>query len=219
MPEYIAIGDIHGMSSMLDELLLQLPKEGTVVFLGDYIDRGPDSYGVIKRLIALQQEREVVFLRGNHEELCLDSLSGNSEAVHSWLANGGLATIESYQEHSFDEHLDFLNSTRLVFETEDYIFVHAGISPMKPVNENGAEEFLWIRYEFLMSDYDWGKMVIHGHTPTIDFFPEDKPNRINIDTGAFFKGRLTALILPEVEVISVEHPDSWALKRDDFFLM
>lgn len=215
MPKYIAIGDIHGMSSMLDDLLLHLPDEGIVVFLGDYIDRGRDSYGVINRLIALQQEREVVFLRGNHEELCLDSLSGNSEAVHTWLANGGLATIQSYQQHSLEEHVDFLMATRLMYETEDYIFVHAGLAPNIPLEENSAEECLWIRYDFLLSDYDWGKIVIHGHTPTRNFVPEAKPNRINIDTGAFFGGRLSALLLPEGEVIAVDNPDVRKFEIDD----
>ena len=207
MSNYIAIGDIHGMSSMLDQLLLMLPLEGILVFLGDYIDRGPDSKGVISRLLELQQARECIFLRGNHEEMCLSALSHDRVMMRTWMNNGGLEVIKNYDGSPFLEHLDFLRATRLYYETDEFIFVHAGLMPGLPLHENGAQDCLWIRDVFLNSQYNWGKLIIHGHTPNPNFQPQIQSNRINIDTGAVFGGMLTAIVLPERRLISVDHPD------------
>jgi len=203
MTEYIAIGDIHGMAERLTHLLARLPAEGTLVFLGDYIDRGPDPHAVIARLMALEQERPCIFLRGNHEDLALGTLAGDAAAEDMWFENGGLETIESYHFHIPEDHRAFLEATRPYYETEDYIFVHGGLVPGQMPSETNEKELWWIRDSFLKSNYDWGKLVIHGHTPAPNHQPDIRPNRINIDTGAVYGGPLTALLLPERRFISV----------------
>lgn len=203
MTDYIAIGDIHGMRSLLDELLVQLPDEGELVFLGDYIDRGPDSRGVIDRLLQLSDSRPCHFLRGNHEAILLAALDSEKGMEQFWLRNGGLATVESYQGRPTPEHEQFFRRTRPYLVTEDYLFVHAGLLPGKTLAESDLDELLWVHDPFLTSEYDWGKLVIHGHTPTENRQPDLRANRINIDTGAVYGGALTAMLLPERECISV----------------
>lgn len=204
MPELIAIGDIHGMYEMLDTLLQRLPPAGSLVFLGDYIDRGPSSKQVISRLMRLASDRTCVFLRGNHEAMALDALAGGRRAELLWLWNGGAATLESYEGRIPAKHMEFLCDTRAYYATEAFIFVHAGLVPGRQPEETDPEELWWMREPFLSSAYDWGRRVIHGHTPTLGAFaPDVRPNRINIDTGAVYGGPLTALLLPEVEFISV----------------
>lgn len=203
MPQYIAVGDIHGMSDLLSALLEKLPDEGELVFLGDYLDRGWDSPGLIDILIALAQSRPCVFLRGNHEMMALGALAGNEALMDAWLLNGGDETLRQYGGQISDEHRAFLSLTRFYYETDDYIFVHSGLTPGMSAADTLANDPvvpLWTREPFLESAYDWGKRVIHGHSPTVpDFYPEEYPNRINIDTGAVFGGLLTAVMLPEVE--------------------
>lgn len=203
MPEYIAIGDIHGMNNLLDELLACLPPSGELVFLGDYIDRGTGSKETIDRLLALRKKRHCHFLRGNHEAMLLSALDGNDEMRQFWLRNGGVQTLESYQGRVSDEHVNFLKQTQPYLVTEKYIFVHAGLVPGIPIEKTGPEDFLWIREPFLSTDYNWGRPVIHGHTPMRLLPPEIRANRINVDTGAVFGGALTAVILPETTFISV----------------
>jgi len=201
MPNYIAIGDIHGMAQLLEELLAALPSEGELVFLGDYIDRGPDSNAVISRLIALAQERTCHFLRGNHEEMMLSALDGpnfNFTMRAHWMLNGGSQTLDSYDGHPLPPaHLAFLRQTRGYLSTEEYIFVHAGLLPGCTPEDTPPQHRLWIREQFLRSNYDWGRLVIHGHTPCKSGQPDIHPHRINIDTGAVYGGALTALVLPE----------------------
>lgn len=208
MPKYIAIGDIHGLLHPLNDLLGLLPDTGTLVFLGDYIDRGPESKEVIERLLALRQARECVFLRGNHEQMALDALD-DFEERQNWFCNGGLETMRSYNDSGgiiLPAHLDFMRETPFSHEAEEYIFVHAGMKPGLAPAENDKMDLIWIREKFLRSSYDWGKKVIHGHSPTfeLDFTPEARPNRINIDTGSCFGGQLTAVLLPEEKFLSVD---------------
>ena len=200
--DYIAIGDIHGLAKTLERLLARLPAAGTLVFLGDYIDRGPASKAVVSRLIALEQERDCVFLRGNHEAMALAALAGDLEAQISWQYNGGLRTLDSYGYDIPDDHLDFLERTLPYFLTEDYIFVHGGLDPGKELDEMNISTLWWMREPFLSSEYDWGRLVVHGHTPTGTGRPEIRPNRINIDTGAVYGGKLTALVLPARKFIA-----------------
>lgn len=198
MSEYIAIGDIHGMDDQLAALLAQLPAEGTLVFLGDYLDRGPNVKGVLDRLLALEQERHCVFLRGNHEAMALQALAGDDRAMRDWLFNGGIATLASVGEPVAPRYRDFLLRTRYYFATDAYIFVHGGLPPgMQPEEVTDPELFLWMREPFLSSTEDRGRLVIHAHTPTPDHRPDVRTNRINIDTGAIYGGPLTALLLPE----------------------
>ncbi|MEI7833203.1 MAG: metallophosphoesterase, partial [bacterium] len=124
MADYIAIGDIHGMDGMLEKLLGCLPEAGTLVFLGDYIDRGPGSRRVLDRLLALEQQRKCIFLRGNHEMLALDALKGDRQAELMWLFNGGAETVSEYEGGVLTpEHIDFLKRTQFYHSTNETIFV------------------------------------------------------------------------------------------------
>ncbi len=209
MPEakIIAVGDIHGCLVKLEVLLSRLPIDWTrdrLVFLGDYIDRGPDSSRVIDLVLELKKNygERVVCLKGNHEDMFLRYLHGEPDSI--WLAVGGNATLKSYPEKDGmpivpDEHMEFLSGLRLYLETPKYIFVHAGLRPGIPLEEQNEADLLSIRYTFIQSSYDWGKRIIFGHTP----FPVPlvEKNKIGIDTGAVYGGRLTALVLPDVEFI------------------
>ena len=203
MPDYIAIGDIHGMDDALEALLSRVPSEGELVFLGDYVDRGPQTRSVLERLLRLRDDRPCVFLRGNHEELMLAACDGLPDADANWLMNGGLQTLESYNGRPPDDHIAFLRQTLPYYETETYIFVHAGLLPGVPLAATGPEVYLWVRDSFLAASYDWGRLVVHGHSPMISGIPDIRSNRINIDTAAVYGGALTALLLPECTSISI----------------
>lgn len=207
-----AIGDIHGCALELSSLLKQIAPQSndTVVFLGDYIDRGPDSKGVVELILELKKKCHVVCLMGNHESMFLDFLE-SPESVGSGLfvLNGGATTIASYAgpEGSFElpeEHLKFFYSLETSYETDSYFFVHAGV-PLKPLKEIdlAVDEtlMLWGRQPFLSTPYQWEKKVIHGHTPVSA--PENLSNRINVDTGCVYDGYLTAVELPSVRFYQV----------------
>lgn len=217
-----AIGDIHGESSKLDLMhsMIRADARGraadrkVVVYLGDYVDRGPDSAGVVERLVGDPLPGfETVFLKGNHEEFMLHFLE-TGDSASGWFHNGGLDTLEGYgvevRGHSLwrpdsgelrdaldeklpDSHRRFLEALDLYHIEGDYLFVHAGIRPGRALEEQTAADMLWIRNRFLESNKDHGFMVVHGHTPRD--FPEIRPNRIGIDTGAVYGGKLTALAL------------------------
>lgn len=218
-----AVGDIHGRSDLLDRLLQQITDDATqshhrrriLLFLGDYIDRGSDSRAVIERLCTgLPSGFEAYFLKGNHEALMLGYLDRPGE-LEIWLCNGGEATLSSYGvattrgpcagseaaaacrdallSHMPSDHLDFLNALALSVTLGDYFFVHAGVRPGIPLDRQQDHDLIWIRDEFLSSSQDFGKVIVHGHTPVRE--PEVHPNRINVDTGAWMTGRLTALRL------------------------
>ncbi|HOF87927.1 MAG TPA: metallophosphoesterase family protein [Armatimonadota bacterium] len=205
MPDFIAIGDIHGCRTMLDLLLAKLPDDGTLIFLGDYIDRGPDAKGVLDRLLRLREERPCVFLRGNHEAMAIAALRGDTRSAELWLYNGGIETIHSYAGEDIpDDHWAFLTATLPYYVTDDFIFVHGGLPPGSQPDESREEELWWIREPFLSSDCDWGRLVIHGHTPQPGAKPEIRPNRINLDTAAVFGGKLTAVLLPERKFVAVK---------------
>jgi diadenosine tetraphosphatase ApaH/serine/threonine PP2A family protein phosphatase len=220
-----AIGDIHGRSDLLAMLLARIEadaarREGktrrTLIFIGDYIDRGPDSSGVIEILLnGLPSGFDVHFLKGNHEAIMLDFLADPSR-LGQWLANGAEATLKSYgvdvdtlvQKRARPEawredflaamperHRSFFESLELMVPIGDYLFVHAGVRPGVPLAAQDPHDLIWIRGEFLRADDDFGKVVVHGHTPTS--VPDVRANRIGIDTGAVFTGRLTALRLED----------------------
>jgi serine/threonine protein phosphatase 1 len=211
--KYVAIGDIHGCLQSLNELLLKLNNysDYTYIFIGDYIDRGPNSYGIVERLIEFERERSCIFLRGNHEQMLLDAYLGGD--LDLWLRNGGKATLTSYNTtddhiHFPNEHLAFYKKTKMYFETENYFFVHAGLSPSKTIKENLQDQeerdaFLWRRSHLNAFETVWEKEVVFGHTPRPH--PILKPNMIGIDTGCVYKslgyGKLTAVILPEKKFI------------------
>lgn len=190
----LAIGDIHGCRSQLLDLLDQVgpTPADRLVFLGDYIDRGPDSAEVITDLLNLRQLLpSTVFLRGNHEQMLLDVLAGGDPAV--FMHNGGGRTIASYRAWGEwsppAEHLDFFAGLPALHETAGFIFAHAGLRPGRPAAAQLPDDLLWIRGEFLDSDYDWGKPVVFGHTPRQEPLLTDR--RIGLDTGCVYGGRLT----------------------------
>jgi len=216
-----AIGDIHGRLDLLDQLLFRIEAdeqarggaETQLIFLGDLVDRGPNSAGVVQRALELKQSgRPVRFLMGNHEEVFLKALAGSLEALRFFVKIGGRATILSYgiDEAEYDqldydellpevitrvpqEHVDFLKSFEDRIAIGDYLFVHAGIRPRVPIEEQTGGDLRWIRSEFLDFRGNHGAVVVHGHTISDEV--EERPNRIGIDTGAFASGRLTALAL------------------------
>jgi serine/threonine protein phosphatase 1 len=215
-----AIGDVHGRADLLDRLLLRIDTDiawhpvarPICLLVGDYIDRGPNSRDVLDLLIRCAQRREMVFLRGNHEVLIQEFLR-NPAALRDWSKLGGLETLMSYglqpslnADAAMQQelatalnaalpplHCRFLDALISSFTCGGYFFAHAGVRPGVALSEQSDADLLWIRDEFLLHEEDFGKMVVHGHTPVreLDF----RSNRINIDTGAYATGQLTCLIL------------------------
>lgn len=215
-----AIGDIHGRLDLLDDLLFRIEADDQsrgdgvatqIIFLGDLVDRGPNSAGVVQRALELKESgRPVRFLMGNHEEVFLKAMQGSREALRFLVKIGGRATIisygvsaEEYDALDYDDlaelvaarvpqaHVDFIAGFENQIQVGDYLFVHAGIRPRVPLEEQTGGDLRWIRHEFLDYRGDHGPVVVHGHTITEDV--EERPNRIGIDTGAFASGKLTAL--------------------------
>ena len=213
-----AIGDIHGRRDCLDRLLLAIDDDEksrpaadtTVVFLGDLVDRGSDSKGVIERVMQVSKARRSILLMGNHEEILIRAWEGDRQATSLLHRVGGRETLMSYgiTEHEYDNgdidelttlvgervpvaHIAFLRGFIDQWQRGDYLFVHAGIRPGLPLDEQNSSDLRWIRREFLEDDRDHGAMVIHGHSITEEV--DVQHNRIGIDTGAFASGRLTAL--------------------------
>lgn len=190
----LAVGDIHGCLDELQRLMGRVEPQVSdrVVFLGDYIDRGPDGKGVIDYLLDFGRRfPRSVFLKGNHEAMFLDFLAGRNQML--FLFNGGGTTLRSYQEEGGiripESHLDFLAGLATSFTTEGFIFVHAGLRPGLPLEEQEEQDLLWIRDEFISSGYDWGKTVVFGHTPQSE--PYVAANKIGLDTGAVYGRALT----------------------------
>lgn len=217
-----AVGDIHGRVDLLNELLARIDgdiaRRPTVrpvyVFLGDYIDRGPSSRETIDRLIEHRGTHESVFLKGNHELIAIRCLT-DPGLFDQWLRLGGSETLKSYGaapeslasgkrivelQAAFHNalppaHLRFFRDMQSSYTCGDFFFAHAGVKPGVDLSRQKDQDLLWIRGEFLSSKDDFGKIVIHGHTPISEV--EVGPNRINIDTGAFATGRLTSLVIEE----------------------
>jgi serine/threonine protein phosphatase 1 len=190
----LAVGDIHGCLEQLKCLMARVrPRDNDqFVFLGDYIDRGPDSRGVIDFLVDFRKRYpSTVFLKGNHEEMLLDYLQGKNTLLY--MANGGWETLKCYETEAgikvLPEHLDFIESLQLYYELESFIFVHAGLRPGVALEDHDERDFLWIRGEFLDSDYEFEKTVVFGHTPLSD--PLQERDKIGLDTGAVYGRHLT----------------------------
>ncbi|WP_247567536.1 metallophosphoesterase family protein [Bradyrhizobium sp. 151] len=204
MSKTYAIGDVHGCLDQLQrlvELCEQDAGEGQskLVFLGDYIDRGPDSRGVIEFLMDLQKwsPDEIICLRGNHEDLLLAALEGQ-DAEQSWLLNGGYATLRSYGAACATDipmpHIAWLRSLPLFHDDRKRFFVHAGVHPDRPLDQQRTRDLLWIKEPFLSSEKVLGRFIVHGHTPLKSGRPEVRINRVNIDTGAVFGRTLTSAV-------------------------
>ena len=224
-----AIGDIHGRLDLLNELLARISSDIALrptarplyVFLGDYIDRGSASRETIDRLIEHGKTHESVFLKGNHELIAIKCLSDRG-LFDQWLRLGGLETLVSYGvpaetlangkqiaelQSAFhgalpQAHFRFFRDLKNSFECGDFFFAHAGVKPNVELSRQKENDLLWIRGEFLTSKDDFGKIVVHGHTPTREI--EVGPNRINIDTGAFATGRLSCLVLEGEELTVID---------------
>jgi serine/threonine protein phosphatase 1 len=219
---YVAIGDIHGCLDPLQRLIdtLNPQPSDTLVFLGDYVDRGPDSKSVIDYLIELNKSFSCVFLLGNHEVLMLDYLAGLL-SITDWERNGGIATLESYTINGSlvipESHLNFLKSCLLYYDTPDYFFVHGGIKPFRTIEDNLRKmtklELVWERSHLdeatlNANDYKWEKTVVCGHTPIPRPIVLEK--LIAIDTGCVYNqqsrlGRLTAISLPEKNITQIDN--------------
>lgn len=216
------VGDVHGRVELLTRLLETIRHDASrehasrrvLIFLGDYVDRGPQSRQVIELLLAdPAPEFETVFLKGNHESWLLEFLK-NAQVGEHWIAGGGWATLHSYGvekpvraltaesldslRKAFaavfpDQHRTFLSELAIVHVEGDYAFAHAGIRPGVAIAEQREEDMLWGHKDFIDDTRDHGKVIVHGHwyTPEPDF----RDNRIGIDTGAFATGRLTCLVL------------------------
>ncbi len=213
-----AVGDIHGCVELLEDLIQTLETKGRrgklrpiLIFLGDYIDRGPDSRAVIDLLLSERLNAfETYFLRGNHEASMLRFIDGR-DPDGEWLVHGGADTLASYgvetplrrpsrsalvsirsqlRDSLPPAHLAFLRSLRLWVIKGDYLFVHAGVDPRKPLADQTEADLLWIRDAFLTSKRHFAYCVVHGHTPNRT--PVITPSRINLDTGAYSTGVLTA---------------------------
>ena len=215
-----AVGDIHGRLDLLNKLLTRIDADSArspnakivEIYLGDYLDRGPASRGVLDRLIDRGRSRRAVFLKGNHETYPLEFLR-DPAFLGPWSQLGGLETLMSYgirppiaagpdewAEIAQDfgaalpvEHRDFLQHLLPYACYGDFYFVHGGVRPGVPLDRQREEDLLEIREPFLSSQDDFGKVIVHGHTPALE--PEFRPNRIGIDTGAYATGRLTCLAI------------------------
>jgi serine/threonine protein phosphatase 1 len=202
------IGDIHGCLEELAHLIEGLPLEpgDRLVFLGDYVDRGPDSRGVLTYILNLQKrdELELICLKGNHEDMFMAYLGLPGQHGDMFLYNGGLATLYSYgvkpKQVSADgilaeiaaEHIEFLKSLKRYFVMEPFIFVHAGIHPLKPLEQQTDTDLLWIRNEFISHPHRLPYTVVFGHTPRNSVL-FDLPYKIGLDTGLVYGNKLSCL--------------------------
>jgi serine/threonine protein phosphatase 1 len=223
-----AIGDVHGRADLLEQMFTRIdahiaarPVDRPIqVLVGDYIDRGPNSREVLDRLIERAASSETVLLKGNHETSILEFLR-NPSMLQSWSQMGGLETLMSYgvtpslkadaqdrrelaialQAALPKSHLIFLEGLQSSFSCGGFFFAHAGVRPGVPLAEQREEDLLWIRDDFLLYEGKFAKIIVHGHTPVraVDM----RPNRINIDTGAYATGKLSCVIIEgnEVEVL------------------
>ena len=221
-----AIGDIHGclqqLISVQDKILNHpgFKKENDLlIYIGDYIDRGPNSKGVIKQITKLQKDNiKSIFLMGNHEQIMIDFLFNKINNLEYWINLGADQTFKSYEievvefikdgfqddnieklrlrllEKMSKEDLEFFKNLKISYIAGDYLFVHAGIDPIKSLSKQSKKDILWSRAEkFFDKDFKFEKIIVHGHTPETEVV--NFPYRINIDTGCFFSGKLSCVCL------------------------
>ena len=237
-----AVGDIHGRYDLLIGLLGRLSADAAesrlgaraiLIFCGDYVDRGPQSAKVVEALLWLQKRAafELRFLKGNHEQALLDFLE-DPEGGRAWLDCGGIDTLQSYGLHSPEpgqslapvrdqlldvlpsQHLNFLRDLKLTTSVGDFLFVHAGLRPGRPVSLQSQEDMLWIREDFTRSEHRFKRVIVHGHSWS-SAEPEVRANRIGVDTGAYRTGVLTALRLEGAQIQFISFAGKKAPLRSD----
>ena len=224
-----AIGDIHGCLNELVSIhqkILSYEKykkeEDLIIYLGDYIDRGPKSKQVIDEIIEFKNKGfKTYFLMGNHDEMMIDFLLNKINNLKNWLNFGADQTFRSYDievvefiKDGFDDyvinklreiliaklgndHINFFTNLKLKFSVSQYLFVHAGIDPKKKLSNQTKQDYLWSRSDsFFNKDFKAEKIIVHGHTPEKDFI--DLPGRINVDTGCYFSGKLSCVCLSDI---------------------
>jgi serine/threonine protein phosphatase 1 len=208
-----AVGDVHGCLDKLESLIAACRKhadgrEMRLVFLGDYIDRGPQSAGVIGFVSSLQAAapEAVIALKGNHEAWAVGVADGTLQSS-IWLRNGGAATLRSYGVTAARDlplaHLNWMRSLRLTYDDGRRLFVHAGVNPRSPLDAQREEDLLWIRDPFLDDGRDYGRLIVHGHTPLEGAVPDLRSNRLNLDTAAVFGGRLSAAAFDDTQTAPI----------------
>lgn len=226
------VGDVHGCFHTLVKLINQLPMESgdKLIFVGDYIDRGPHSKQVVDFVKELTESGQAIALMGNHEKMCVDANLGSGHWGQTWMMNGGGATIESYDTRSEDEraipptfdtearakwhenlprvskeHVEWMASLPITHEVGDFFICHAGINPEFSLEEQREDDLLWIRNEFITYAMPLSKRVVFGHTPFKK--PQILSNKIGIDTGCVFGHNLTAVCLESLEIYQEAQDD------------
>ena len=217
---YFLIGDIHGsftkLAMLINQLSAYIKPNDLLIFLGDYIDRGENSYKTVQLLYEISQSYNCVFLMGNHEEMFRDFLNDKSNK-DKYFANGGDSTVLSYTReygslHIPETHKKILFSNIYFYEAKNFIAVHAGINPKhnKTVENCSIMDIIWIREKFFNANIKYDKTIIFGHTPTHRLhriigepYIENKRNIIGIDTMAYNGGKLTCLVLPQKSFLQV----------------
>lgn len=230
MRRYV-IGDIHGCYFTLLDLInkLSIEKGDKLIFLGDYIDRGPHSKRVIDYIMSIEGP-DVITLMGNHERMCVDANRGSGYWGQTWMNNGGGITVDSYDERTeeekvrpsllypelqdewraklprvSEEHIQWMESLPVFYEDDDFFYCHAGIDPDYSFDDQIEDDLLWIRNRFLKSENVWPKKIVFGHTPMQKV--QIKENKIGVDTGACYGNMLSAICLDTMTVYSVPHND------------
>lgn len=220
-----AVGDIHGCADDLKVMLDFLRQEQSLgaqdllVFLGDYIDRGPKSREVIEQVLAVQRELpKTVVLKGNHEDMLLDYLGFGGESGEVYLENGGAEFLKSYGLHPFAtradilaalpaEHVEFFKRLELGVLLAEFLFVHAGIHPSRALDEQSPHDLMWVRGDFTHATHSVGKTVVFGHTPFEDVMLH-LPYKIGVDTGLVFGNRLSVVELVHGQLFQLDQGEN-----------
>ena len=208
-PLTYAIGDIHGCAALLDTLLERIAvhagdRPHKLVFLGDYIDRGPDSAAVLRTVsrLAWAEPERVTCLMGNHERMLLDAIQTEAAAAH-WMYNGGEATMDSFGARDLAgiprDTLDWIEALPTLHGDQAHWYVHAGLRPGTEACDSDPHDRLWIREPFLEGEHDFGRHVVHGHTPQRGGHPDVCRFRTNLDTAAVYGGALTAGVFSDMQ--------------------